>query len=115
MAELREKGVVRLPGLRPLMPKGGHKPEPEGNIDRPYFNEWVHHEGFVAWWDNRTGKGMIIDHHYGLEHKIDLKDIESSNYGALVPGSMVEYEYSGNGMGKGFNKFWVVCGCEYVL
>lgn len=115
MAQLNEKGYVRLPSLRQLLPEGDHAPEPEGNIDRPYYNEWIHCEGLVAWWDNRTGKGMIIDHRNHLEHKIELKDIKWSNYGALIPGSMVEYEYSDDGTNKGFSKFWVISGCEYVL
>lgn len=114
-AQLTEKGFVQLPSLRQILPKADHSPEPEGNIDQPYYNEWVHRKGFVAWWDNRTGKGMIIDHRNSLEHKIELKDIKWSNYGALVPGSMVEYEYYDDGMSKGFSKFWVVSGCEYVL
>lgn len=114
-AQLTEKDFVQLPSLRQLLPKGGHTPEPEGNIDRPHYNEWLYCDGFVAWWDNRTGKGMIIDHRNHLEHKIELKDIKWSNYGALVPGSMVEYEYYDDGMSKGFSKFWVVSGCEYVL
>ena len=115
MAQLTEKGFVQLPSLRQLLPKVDHTPEPEENIDRPHYNEWVHHKGFVAWWDNRTGKGMVIDYRNRLEHKIELKDIKWSNYGALVPGSMVEYEYYDDGMSKGFSKFWVVSGCEYVL
>lgn len=116
MAELAEKGVVKLPSLHQFLPERDHTPEPEDeNIPRPYYNHWTHGEGFVAWWDNRTGKGMIVDHRYNLEHKIELKDIKWSNYGALVPGSMVEYEYSEEGYSKGFSKFWVVSGCEYVL
>lgn len=115
MAQLTEKGYVELPSLVQLPPEGDHVPEPEANIDRPDYNEWFHCEGFVAWWDNRTGKGMIVDHRNKLEHKIELKDIKWSNYGALVPGSMVEYEYSDDGTSKGLSKFWVVSGCEYVL
>ena len=111
MTELTEKDCVKLPSLLQVPPE----PQPQENIDRPYYNDYFHCEGFVAWWDNRTGKGMIIDHHYSLEHKIELKDIKSSNYGALVPGSMVEYEYFNGGINKGFSKFWVVSGCEYVL
>lgn len=115
MAELTENGFVKLPSLRQLLPKRDPTPEPEENIPRPYYNEYGHCDGFVAWWDNRTGKGMIIDHRYGVEHKIELKDIKWSNYGALVPGSMVEYEYSDHGLSKGVSKVWVVSGCEYVL
>ena len=115
IVDLTEESYIKLPPLHQLLPEADHTPEPEGNIDRPYYNEWTHFEGFVAWWDNRTGKGMIVNHRYGLEHKIELKDIKWSNYGALVPGSMVEYEYSDDGINKGFSKFWVVSGCEYVL
>ena len=113
--DLTEQDTVKLPPLRNLLPEAYHNPEPEGNIERPYYDECAHFEGFVAWWDNRTGKGMIINHRYGLEHKIELKDIKWSNYGALIPGSMVEYEYSEDGIGNGLSKFWVVSGCEYVL
>lgn len=113
--EFTEEESIKLPSLRQPLPAGDHMSQQDENIDRPYYNEWFHCEGFVAWWDNRTGKGMIIDHRYSLEHKIELKDIKWSNYGALVPGSMVEYEYSDNGISKGFSRFWVVSGCEYVL
>ena len=113
--DLTEDAYVKLPSVHELLPEADHMPDPDGNIDRPYYNEWAHHEGFVAWWDNRTGKGMIVNHRYSLDHKIELKDIKYSNYGALVPGSMVEYEYFDNGINKGFSKFWVVSGCEYVL
>lgn len=70
IAELTEKGFVKLPSLRQVLPRGVHAPEPEENIDRPYYNEYYHCEGFVAWWDNKTGKGMIIDHRNKFEHKI---------------------------------------------
>ena len=115
VTEVTEKGFVELPSLDQILPKRDHATEPEGNIDRPCYNKWVHHKGFVAWWDNRTGKGMIIDYRYHLEHKIELNDIKYSNYGALVPGSMVEYEYSDDGISKIISKFWVVSGCEHVL
>ena len=123
IVDLTEQDTVKLPPLRSILPEAYHTfdqaldqaLEPEGNIDRPYYDEWDHNEGFVAWWDNRTGKGMIINHRCSLEHKIELKDIKWSNYGALIPGSMVEYEYSDDGIGNGFSKFWVVSGCEYVL
>ena len=113
--DLTEEDCVKLPSVHELLPEPDHMPDPDGNIGRPYYNEWAHREGFVAWWDNRTGKGMIVNHRYTLDHKIELKDIKDSNYGALIPGSMVEYEYSDNGINKGFSKFWVVSGCEYVL
>ena len=58
-----------------------YTPELQKYINRPYYNDRFHREGFVAWWDNRTGKGMIIDHRNNLEHKIELKDI-NKNYGA---------------------------------
>lgn len=107
--KLTEKGYIELPSLRE------YTPELQKNIDRPYYNDYSHREGFVAWWDNRTGKGMIIDYRNNSEHKIELKDIKMSRYGALVPGSMVEYEYYDEGINKGFSKFWVVSGCEHVL
>lgn len=110
-----EEGFVNLPSLQELLPQYKYVPEPRENIDRPYYIDYLHCDGFVAWWDNKTGKGMILDYRYNLEHKIELKDIKSSNYGALVPGSMVEYEYFDEGFNKGFSKFWVVSGCEYVL
>ena len=115
IVEVTEEGYVELPSLHQLPLERGPTPEPETNIDRPYYNNWAHCKGVVAWWDNRTGKGMIVDHRCNLEHKIELKDIKYSNYGALVPGSMVEYEYFDHGMNKGFSKFWVVSGCDYVL
>ena len=115
IAEFKKKGFIKLPSLRQGLPESHRTIEPEGNIDRPYYNKWSHCEGFVAWWDNRTGKGMIIDNHLHLEHKVELNDIKWSNYGALVPGSMVEYEYTDDGTSKGISKFWVVSGCEYVL
>ena len=107
--KLTGKGYIELPFLRE------YTPEPQKNMDRPYYNDYFHREGFVAWWDNRTGKGMIVDYRNNLEHKIELKDIKWAKYGALVPGSMVEYEYSDEGINKGFSKFWVVSGCERVL
>ena len=113
--ELAEKSHINLPSLNQLLPEDDHTSGPDENIERPYYDDWVHCKGFVAWWDNRTGRGLIVDHRYRLEHKIELKDIKWSNYGALVPGSMVEYEYSDDGISKGFSKFWVVSGCEYVL
>ena len=106
---------IKLPSLRHIMPKPDYTPKPEENIDRPYFNDWAYHKGFVAYWDNRTGKGIIVNPRFGSEHKIELQDIRWSNYGALVPGSMVEYEYYEDGFSKSFSKFWVVSGCEYVL
>ena len=115
IVDLTEQAIVKLPPLRNLLSEAYHTLEPEGNIERPYYDKHAHFEGFVAWWDNRIGKGMIINHRYGLEHKIELKDIKWSNYGALIPGSMVEYEYSVDGIGNGLSKFWVVSGCEYVL
>ena len=113
--DLTEKDQVELPSVDRLLPGLDRTLEPEENIDRPYYNWRTHCEGFVAWWDNRTGKGLIVDYRYGLEHKVDLNDISSSNYGALIPGSMVEYEWSGDRLNKGLSKFWVVSGCEYVL
>ena len=113
--DLTEKDQVELPSLHQISPGLDRIHEPEENIDRPHYNQWAHCEGFVAWWDNKTGKGLIVNYRCGLEHKIELKDITSSNYGALIPGSMVEYEYYDDGFNKGFSKFWVVSGCEYVL
>ncbi len=116
VVDLSEHDCVQLPSLRQLLPEADYGFEPdEENIDRPNYDKWAHCEGFVAWWDNRTGRGMIINHRCGMEHKVELKDIKWSNYGALVAGSMVEYEYSDDGISKGFSKFWVVSGCEYVL
>lgn len=106
---------VKLPSLRHILSEADRTPDPEGNIDRPCYNECAHNQGFVAWWDNRSGKGMIINYRHCLEHKVALDDIKFSNYGALIPGSMVEYEYSEDGYSKRFSKFWVVSGCEYVL
>ena len=113
--DLTENDQVELPALRQILPAPDRTLKPEENIKRPYYNRWAHCEGFVAWWDNRTGKGLIVDYRCGLEHKVELKDITSSNYGALIPGSMVEYEYYDDRFNKGFSKFWVVSGCEYVL
>ena len=113
--DLTQKDQVKLPSLHQLLPGLDRTVGAEENIDRPSYNRWAHCEGFVAWWDNRTGKGLIIDYRCGLEHKVELKDISSSNYGALIPGSMVEFEYSDDRFNKGFSKFWVVSGCEYVL
>lgn len=113
--DLTDNDHVNLPSLRHILREADPAPDPEGNIDRPCYNEWAHSEGFVAWWDNRSGKGMIINYRQCLEHKVALEDIKISNYGALIPGSMVEYEYSGDGYCKGLSKFWVVSGCEYVL
>ena len=113
--DLTESDLVKVPSLHEILPEADGIPEPEGNIDRPCYNEWAHCEGFVAWWDNRSGKGMIINYRNSLEHKIGLEDIKWSNYGALVPGSMIEYEYSDDGTSKGISKFWVVSGCEYIL
>lgn len=113
--DLTENDHVKLPSLHQVLLEADRTPKPEGNIERPYYNEWAHNEGFVAWWDNRSGKGMIINYRCCLEHKVALEDIKCSNYGALVPGSMVEYEYSNDGYCKGLSKFWVVSGCEYVL
>ena len=71
--ELTENDFVKLPSLRQILPEGDYTREQDRNIDRPYYyNEWVHCHGFVAWWDNRTGKGMIVDHRNNLEHKIEL-------------------------------------------
>ena len=106
--KLTEKGYIELPSLLE------DTPEPQRIIDRPYYNDHFHREGFVAWWDNKTGKGMIIDYRNNSEHKIELKDIDK-NYGALIPGSMVEYEYNDEGINKRFSNFWVVSGCEHVL
>ena len=113
--DLTEKDQVELPSLPQILPRPDRTLKPEENIRRPYYNRWAHCEGFVAWWDNRTGKGLIVDYRCGLEHKVELKDITSSNYGALIPGSMVEYEYYDERFNKGFSKLWVVSGCEYVL
>ena len=113
--DLTEKDYVELPSLHHVFPEVDRTREPEGNIDRPYYNERDHCEGFVAWWDNKTGKGMIVNYRCSLEHKVEFKDIEISHYGALVPGSMVEYEYSDDEFGKRLSKLWVVSGCEYVL
>ena len=113
--DLTEKDQVKLPSLHQLLPSPDRTPEPEENIDQPDYNRWAHCKGFVAWWDNRTGKGLIVNYRCGLEHKVELKDISSSNYGALIPGSMVEYEYSDERFNNRFSKFWVVSGCEYVL
>ena len=113
--DLTKKDQVELPSLHQVLPGLDRTSEPEANIDRPYYNQWAHCEGFVAWWDNKTGKGLIVDYRCGLGHKVELKDISSSNYGALIPGSMVEYEYYDDRFNKGFSKFWVVSGCEYVL
>ena len=113
--DLTEKDQVELPSPHQISPWLDRTLEPEENIDRPYYNQWAHCEGFVAWWDNRIGKGLIINYRCGLEHKVELRDISSSNYGALIPGSMVEYEYSDDRFNKGISKFWVVSGCEYVL
>ena len=113
--DLTKQDVIKLPPLRNLLSEAFHALEPEGNIDRPSYDEWAHFEGFVAWWDNRTGKGMIINYRRSWEHKVELKDIKWSNYGALMPGSMVEYEYSEDGIGNGLSKLWVLPGCEYVL
>ena len=113
--DLTKKDQVELPSLHQVVPGLDRTSEPEENIDRPYYNQWAHCEGFVAWWDNRSGKGLIVDYRCGLEHKVELKDISSSNYGALIPESMVEYEYYDDRFNKGFSKFWVVSGCEYVL
>ena len=86
MDELTEKGFVKLPSLRQILPKGDNTREPDRNIDRPYYyNEWIYHEGFVAWWDNRTGKGMIIDHRNNLEHKIELSTYFRSPFSSLGP------------------------------
>lgn len=70
IAELNEKGFVKLPSLRRLLPEKYYTPQLEENIARPFYNEYYHHEGFVAWWDNKTGKGMIVDHRNNIEHKI---------------------------------------------
>lgn len=113
--DLTENDHVKLPSLHHVLLEADRTSDPEGNIDRPSYNEWARNDGFVAWWDNRSGKGMIINYRHCLEHKVALEDIKCSNYGALIPGSMVEYEYSDNGYCKGFSKFWVVSGCEYVL
>ena len=115
LIDLTEEDQVELPSLHQILPGLDRTLEPEENIDRPYYNRWAHCEGFVAWWDNRTGKGLIVNYRCGLEHKVELKDISSSNYGALIPGSMVEYEYSDDRFNNGLSKFWVVSGCEYVL
>lgn len=113
--DLTKEDEVELPSLRRILPGLDRTLELEENIDRPHYDPWAHREGFVAWWDNKTGKGLIVNYRYGLEHKVELRDISSSNYGALIPGSMVEYEYSDDRVNKGFSKFWVVSGCEYVL
>ena len=117
IVDLTEDGYVTLPSPHQELSELDRTLEPEENIDRPYYNERTHCEGFVAWWDNRMGKGMILNYRHGLEHKVELKDIRQSNYGALIPGSMVEYEYFDDrfSSSKGFSKFWVVSGCEYVL
>ena len=81
MAELTEKDVVKLPSLRHILPEGDYTREQDRNIDRPYYyDKLVHREGFVAWWDNRTGKGMIIDHQNNLEHKIELSTYLRSSF-----------------------------------
>ena len=115
VVDLTKKDQVELPSLHQRLPGLDRTLEPQGNIERPYYNRWAHCEGFVAWWDNRTGKGLIVDYRCGLEYKVELNDISPSNYGALIPGSMVEYEYYDDRFNKGFRKFWVISGCEYVL
>ena len=115
MTQPAEKNRLKLPPLRQILSASEHTSDSEGNIDRPDYDEYNWCEGFVAWWDDRTGKGMVIDYRHSLEHKIELRDIQLSNYGALVPGSMVEYEYYDNGSSRGISKIWVVSGCEYVL
>lgn len=113
--KLTEEDSLILPSLRQLLPQYNYTPEPQENIARPYYTDYLHNEGFVAWWDNKTGKGMIVDYRYNLEYKVELKDIKPSNYGALVPGTMVEFEHFDEGINKGFHKFWVVSGCVHVL
>lgn len=116
IGSMAQNGPDRAPKpqhLRLLLPKGNALATRRDNPLRPCYDgrNWsIQHNGIVAWWDNKTGKGLVIEDGNNVEHRICLDDISPWGYGALIPGTMVEYEYHG-----GFDKFWVQRGCEYVL